>query len=270
VKLKVTSGKGVWQSGVFKAKVNIGLPVDLILGMSFLLSHHIVIDTLARSAHDKRVGYDLIKPRIPKQLSSLDSPPTSQTDTIPAPYAQSSEKVSEPPLAGYLQPAPIMAAVREQIETIALQETLTRRDKELKRTFSELFPIKLPNAADIPTHIYHRIRLKDPSKVITGRGYSAPKKFHDAWKTLLEEHLAAGRIRPSSSEFASPSFCVPKYRDGIPVFDIPPRWVNDYRELNKNTICDHFPLPRIDDILADCGRGKIFGKLDMTNSFFQT
>jgi hypothetical protein len=29
-------------------------------------------------------------------------------------------------------------------------------------------------------------------------------------------------------------------------------------------------LPRIDDILADCARGKVWGKIDMTNSFFQT
>ena len=49
-----------------------------------------------------------------------------------------------------------------------------------------------------------------------------------------------------------------------------PRWVNDYRELNDNTVADKFPLPRIADILADCGKGKIWGKLDMTNAFFQT
>lgn len=33
---------------------------------------------------------------------------------------------------------------------------------------------------------------------------------------------------------------------------------------------DSYPLPRIDSILADCGRGKVFSKMDMTNSFFQT
>jgi hypothetical protein len=32
---------------------------------------------------------------------------------------------------------------------------------------------------------------------------------------------------------------------------------------------DSHPLPRIDDILADCGKGKIWSKLDMTNLFFQ-
>ena len=49
-----------------------------------------------------------------------------------------------------------------------------------------------------------------------------------------------------------------------------PRWVNDYRALNANTVLDSHPLPRIDDILNDCAKGKIWSKMDMTNSFFQT
>jgi hypothetical protein len=35
-------------------------------------------------------------------------------------------------------------------------------------------------------------------------------------------------------------------------------------------VTDAHPLPRVDDILADCAKGKIWSKLDMTNSFFQT
>ena len=49
-----------------------------------------------------------------------------------------------------------------------------------------------------------------------------------------------------------------------------PRWVNDYQILNASTVTDSHPLPRIDDILADCEKGKIWSVLDMTNSFFQT
>jgi hypothetical protein len=46
--------------------------------------------------------------------------------------------------------------------------------------------------------------------------------------------------------------------------------VNDYRILNRATVPDNYPLPRIDNILADCAKGRIWGKIDMTNSFFQT
>ena len=48
-----------------------------------------------------------------------------------------------------------------------------------------------------------------------------------------------------------------------------PHWVNDYRQLNANTVTDNFSIPRIDDILADCIKGKIWVTLDMINSLFQ-
>ena len=35
-------------------------------------------------------------------------------------------------------------------------------------------------------------------------------------------------------------------------------------------VLNAFPLPRVDDILAECAKGKIWSKMDMTNSFFQT
>src|SRR5271168_499953 len=72
-------------------------------------------------------------------------------------------------------------------------------------------------------------------------------------------------LSPSSSPHASPAFIVPK-SDPTAL----PRWVNDYRQLNANTVVDSHPLPRADDILNDCAKGKFFSTIDMTNSFFQT
>jgi len=37
----------------------------------------------------------------------------------------------------------------------------------------------------------------------------------------------------------------------------------------KNTITDCHALPRINDILNGCTKGKIWAMIDMTNSFFQ-
>jgi hypothetical protein len=42
-----------------------------------------------------------------------------------------------------------------------------------------------------------------------------------------------------------------------------PRWVNDYRVLNANTVLDAFPVPRVDDILADCAQATVWSKCDM-------
>ena len=143
-------------------------------------------------------------------------------------------------------------------------------DREMKEKYADIFPERLIDNVNIPDHIYHRIRLIDPSKVHVSKGYTTARKYDAAWHTTMLEHLPACRIRPSSSEYASPAFCVPKYKNGVPDLTVPGRWVNDYRGINANTISDLFHLPRVDDILADCGKGKFFAQLDMTNVFFQT
>jgi hypothetical protein len=114
VKLELSSGNGSWKSTVFRAKINVGLPVPLILGMPFLSSQHIVIDSNARTAKDKRTGYDLLHPEIPTRKWAPERvvpPPTPpkkhQSGTLTL------ENAPKPALAGYLLPAPIMAAVRE-------------------------------------------------------------------------------------------------------------------------------------------------------------
>ena len=110
-----------------------------------------------------------------------------------------------------------------------------------------------------------RIKLKDPDSSIKTRNYPCPQKWKEAWHTLLQQHLEAGRIRPSDAPAGSGAFIIPKADPTVL-----PRWVNDFRQLNTNTITDSFPLPRISEILADCGNGVFFASIDMTNSFFQT
>jgi len=134
----------------------------------------------------------------------------------------------------------------------------------MKHEFKDVFS-EIPHLDELPTDVYCRIKLKDASKSVQTRTYSTLRKYREAWAVLIQQHLDAGRIRPSNSEHASPAFLVPKTD-----LTVLPRWVNDYRVLNANTVLDAHPLPRVDDILADCAKGKIWSKLDMTNSFFQT
>lgn len=81
---------------------------------------------------------------------------------------------------------------------------------------------------------------------------------------LIEQHSKAGQIHPLSSPYASPLFIIPKAD-----ISVLPHWVNNYRKLNKITVPDNYPLPCINDILADYAKGRIWGKIDMTNFFFQ-
>ncbi|KAF8218652.1 DNA/RNA polymerase [Tricholoma matsutake] len=95
-----------------------------------------------------------------------------------------------------------------------------------------------------------KITLKDADKAITTRNYSCPRKYQEAWSILIQRHMDAGCIQPSSSAHTSPVFLVPKADAG----DLP-CWVNDYRQLNSNTVTDSHPLPCVDNILADAVGG---------------
>ena len=171
-----------------------------------------------------------------------------------------------PSLDGYLLPSQIMAAVRDQIKSYNLQELLKKKDAEYKCIYADWFPLRLPDICldDVPDHIYH---LKGPTKVVQKQGYAAPKKYLKPWEKLLKSQLDAGHMHPSLSEYSSPSFCVLKFHEGVLDLTLEPHWVNDFHELNANTVCNNFPLPLADDIFGACGVGKIFAKMDMTNPF---
>ena len=155
--------------------------------------------------------------------------------------------------------------LRNRIEILAVWEDLARHEQEIREEYKDRFPVDIPHVMQLPEDVYHWFRLKDLEKVIKCQSYACPKKYKDAWRQLLDQHLATGRICESSSEYCSPSFLIPKADPTVL-----PRWVNDYRMLNNNTVPDHYPLPHIETILSDCTKGSVWAKIDMTNSFFQT
>jgi hypothetical protein len=163
-----------------------------------------------------------------------------------------------------IAPLNVAAMIKQRIEVLSLQEKFVSLEKDFLTEFKDVFE-PLPHVDKLPRNVTARIKLKDAEQTIKTRTYACPRKFREAWQTLIQQHLDAGRIRPSSSPHASPAFIIPKADTSVL-----PRWVNDYRQLNRNTVTDSHPLPRIDDILNDCAKGKIWGTIDMTNSFFQT
>jgi len=158
----------------------------------------------------------------------------------------------------------VIAAIREWVEILADKAKLIEQSDKLCDEFKDVFN-PLLHYDDLSDEIHCKINLKDASQTIKTQSYSCPRKYRDAWKTLIQQHLDGGWIRPSSSQYASPAFTVPKSDPTVL-----PRWVNDYRQINTNTVTDSYPLPRVEDILADAGHGKIWSKMDMTNSFFHT
>ena len=71
----------------------------------------------------------------------------------------------------------------------------------------------------------------------------------------LQELLDNGMIRPSVSPWGAPVMFVKK-KDGSM------RLCIDYRELNKLTIKNRYPLPRIDDLFDQLKGAVHFSKID--------
>jgi len=164
----------------------------------------------------------------------------------------------------YIKPFNVAGAICDHIEFLANKDALCKHEMHIKSNFTQIFE-PIPHIDELPDDIVAEIHLKNAEKTIKTCSYPSPQKYKEAWQILIQQHLDAGCICPSSSPCASPAFIVPKANPNVL-----PRWVNDYCQLNENTITDCHPLPHIDDILNDCAKGKIWATIDMTNSFFQT
>ena len=76
--------------------------------------------------------------------------------------------------------------------------------------------------------------------------------------------------RWSHQTFSFFPFCITSISDPKTDPTVLPCWVNDYCQLNSNTVVNSHPLPHVDHILSNCAKGKIWGVMDMTDSFSQT
>ena len=83
----------------------------------------------------------------------------------------------------------------------------------------------------------------------------APAKLKEL-QTQLQELLDKGFIRPSHSPWGAPVLFVRK-KDGTL------RMCINYRELNKITIKNKYPLPRIDDLFDQLKGAAVFLKIDL-------
>ena len=81
-------------------------------------------------------------------------------------------------------------------------------------------------------------------------------------KAQLEELLSKGFIRPSTSLLGAPVLFVKK-KDGIL------RLCIDYRQLNRVTIRNQYPLPRIDELFDQFHGSRVYSKIDLRLGYHQ-
>ena len=91
---------------------------------------------------------------------------------------------------------------------------------------------------------------------------SIPRPLYTEVKSYIEDLLNRGFIKPSKSPFSSSVVCVRKRDGGM-------RLCVDYRELNKRTVSDRHPLPRIQETLDNLGGKSWFSVLDQGKAYHQ-
>ncbi|KAG8483068.1 hypothetical protein CXB51_021934 [Gossypium anomalum] len=212
---------------------------DLILGMDWLTKHKATLDCAAKRMVLRTVEGEevMIIGERRDYLSNVVS-------------ALRAEKLMRKGCVAYL-------AFVSQAET----EDLTVETIRTARKFREVFPEELPG---LPPNreVEFRIDLLPRTDPVSIAPYRMTPKELVELKAQIQELLDRGFIRPSVSPWGAPVLFVKK-KDGTM------RMCIDYRQLNKLTIKNKYPLPRIDDLFDQLRGASVFSKIDLHSGYHQ-
>ncbi|GJX64378.1 reverse transcriptase domain-containing protein [Tanacetum coccineum] len=134
-------------------------------------------------------------------------------------------------------------------------------DVPVVRDFPEVFPEDLPGLPPTRQVEFHIELIPGAAPVARAPYRLAPAEMKELAEQL-KELSDKGFIRPSSSPWGAPILFVKK-KDGS--F----RMCIDYRELNKLTVKNRYPLPRIDDLFDQLQGSSIYSKIDLRSGYHQ-
>ncbi|GKF53847.1 putative reverse transcriptase domain-containing protein [Tanacetum coccineum] len=135
------------------------------------------------------------------------------------------------------------------------------KDVPIIQDFPEVFPEDLP-VLPPARPVEFQIDLILGAVTVAQAPYRlAPSEMKELSEQLQE--LSDKRfIRPSSSPWGAPVLFVKKKDESF-------RMCIDYRELNKLTIKNRYPLPRIDDLFDQLQGSSIYSKIDLRSGYHQ-
>ncbi|GJV44122.1 putative reverse transcriptase domain-containing protein [Tanacetum coccineum] len=153
-----------------------------------------------------------------------------------------------------------------QVFMIQVTEKKKSDEKRLEdipvvREFPEVFPEDLPGLPPV-RQVEFQIDLIPGAAPVARAPYRlAPSEMQEL-SNQLQELSDRGFIRPSTSPWGAPVLFVKK-KDGS--F----RMCIDYRELNKLTVKNRYPLPRIDDLFDQLQGSSVYSKIDLRSGYHQ-
>jgi hypothetical protein len=160
----------------------------------------------------------------------------------------------EAPAVAQLNAHQVDAFGQAALDQTALQQLLDE--------YTDVFPEELPQLETGRRNIPHTIPLEPGAKPPCRPMYRLSQPEMQELRKQLKELLDKGYIEPSTSPFGAPILFVKK-KDGSM------RMCIDYRALNKVTIKNKYPLPRIDDLLDSLSGSTCFSSLDLKSGYWQ-
>ncbi|GJQ96767.1 putative reverse transcriptase domain-containing protein [Tanacetum coccineum] len=154
-------------------------------------------------------------------------------------------------------------------ETLIIQAQVIEKKSDEKRLenipvvreFSKVFLEDLPSLPPV-RQVEFQIDLILGAALIARAPYRlAPLEMHEL-SDQLQELANRGFIRPSTSPWGSPVLFVKKKDESF-------RMCIDYQELNKLTVKNYYPLPRIDDLFDQLQGSSTYSKIDLRSGYHQ-
>ncbi|QRW26687.1 Retrotransposable element Tf2 protein [Rhizoctonia solani] len=148
-------------------------------------------------------------------------------------------------------PDQVQIALEEEADPNPLADLPTEYHEFAKVFGEEEFKV-------LPPHREYDIAIDliPNAKLSPGPIYGMTDAESKALKVHIDEELATGKIRPSTSSAGAPVMFVKKADGSL-------RLVVDYWKLNDVTHKNVYPLPRQDDLMAKLRHAKLFTKLDL-------
>jgi hypothetical protein len=126
-----------------------------------------------------------------------------------------------------------------------------------EQVFKDIPPSRPPDRG-----FEHSIELEEGVQAVITTPYRHPEVYKDKIEKTIKELLKLGHIRPSSCPYAS-SVVMVKKQDGTL------RMCIDYWALNKKTIKNRFPIPRINELMDELLGVKYFSKINLHSRYHQ-
>ncbi|GJZ81565.1 reverse transcriptase domain-containing protein [Tanacetum coccineum] len=153
--------------------------------------------------------------------------------------------------------------IEEKMRQLISAKTKEKTQEEIVvvRDFLEVFSDDL-SGLSLVREIEFQIELIPGTMSVGKSPYRLAPSELEEFLGQLKELQDKGFIRPNSSPWGAPVLFVKK-KDGS--F----RMCIDYRELNKLTIKNRYPLPKIDDLFDQLQGSQYFSKIDLRSGYHQ-